>query len=100
MLETMKMTLTFNEKQELLAQYNTTQDGRVRDRIKSVIHTSNGWSPSEIADALLIHETTARQHLKDYQELKRLKPHCVRWESYSPALPLFSRASNCPLLGC
>jgi len=82
MLETMKMTLTFNEKQELLAQHNTTRDGRVRDRIKSVIHTSNGWSPSEIADALLIHETTVRQHLKDYQELKKLKPENGGSQSY------------------
>ncbi len=70
----MKIALTFNEKQSLLAQHSTMRDGRVRDRIKSVIHASNGWSPAEIADALLIHETTVRQHLKDYQESKKLKP--------------------------
>lgn len=70
----MKIKLTPNEKQALLVQHSTARDGRVRDRIKSVIHSSNGWSPSEIADALLIHETTVRQHLKDYQDSKKLKP--------------------------
>ena len=70
----MTMTLTFEEKQALLEQHSTTRDGRVRDRIKSVIHASNGWSAAEIADALLIHETTVRKHLKDYQTSKKLKP--------------------------
>jgi transposase len=78
----MKMTLTSDEKQTLLAQHAPTRDGRVRDRIKSVIHASNGWSPSEIADALLIHETTVRQHLKDYQGSKKLKPDNGGSQSY------------------
>lgn len=78
----MKVTLTFNEKQVLLAQHSTTRDGRIRDRIKSVIHASNGWSPSEIAEALLIHETTVRQHLKDYQASKKLKPENGGSQSY------------------
>lgn len=82
MLLAMKVTLTFNEKQELLAQHWTTRDGRVRDRIKSVIHASNGWSPAEIADALLIHESTVRQHLKDYQNQKKLKPENGGSQSY------------------
>ena len=68
------MTLTFEEKQDLLGQHATTRDSRVCDRIKSVIHASNGWSPAEIADALLIHETTVRQHLKDYHQLNKLNP--------------------------
>ncbi len=43
------------------------------DRIKAVIHASNVWIPVEIADALLIHETTVRQHLKDCSLSKKLK---------------------------
>lgn len=49
----MKIELTFKEKQALLVQHSTTRDSSVRDRIKSVIHVSNGWAPYEIADALL-----------------------------------------------
>ena len=81
----MKMTLTFNEKQKLLAQHSTTRDGRVRDRIKSVIHASNGWSPEEIADALLLHESTVRQHLNDYNDSKKLKPENGGSQSYLSA---------------
>lgn len=74
MLSTMKITLTNQQKQELKVLHDTTRDGRVRDRIKAVIHASNGWSPREIADALLIHESTVRQHLNDYLQLNKLKP--------------------------
>ncbi|UJF17075.1 helix-turn-helix domain-containing protein [Vibrio sp. SS-MA-C1-2] len=56
----MKITLTYEEKQDLLYQHAITRDGRVRDRIKVVIHVSNNWSVTEIADALRIHETTVR----------------------------------------
>jgi len=49
---------------ELKIQHSTNRDGLVRDRIKAVTHVSNGWSPEEIADVLLIHESTARQHIK------------------------------------
>lgn len=70
----MKLFISCSKKQALKSLHNTTRDGRVRDRIKSVIHASNGWSPEEIADALLIHENTVRQHLKEYAEEKKLKP--------------------------
>lgn len=58
MLSTMKITLTNQQKQELKVLHDTTRDGRVRD----------------IADALLIHESTVRQHLNDYIQLNKLKP--------------------------
>ncbi len=74
MLGDMKITLSNEQKLTLINQHDTTRDGRVRDRIKAVIHSSNGWIPVEIADALLIHETTVRQHLKDYSLSKKLKP--------------------------
>ena len=78
----MKLFLTPSEKQTLVSQHNTTRDGRVRDRIKSVIHASNDWSVGEIADALLIHENTVRQHLKEYSEEKKLKPRNGGSESF------------------
>jgi DNA-binding NarL/FixJ family response regulator len=74
MLLMMKMTLTSHKKKTLKIQHDKTRDGRVRDHIKSVIHASNGWSAQDIADALLIHETTVRQHIKDYLHSKKLKP--------------------------
>lgn len=81
----MKITLTNEQKQELKIQHSTTRDGRVRDRIKAVIHASNGWCPEEIADALLIHESTVRQHIKDYLESNKLKPENGGSQSYLSA---------------
>lgn len=82
MLGDMKITLSNEQKLTLINQHDTTRDGRVRDRIKAVIHASNGWSPEEIADALLIHETTVRQHLKDYSLSNKLKPENGGSKSY------------------
>ena len=67
------ISLTSAEKASLLKLHKLTRDKRVCDRIKAVIHKSNGWSHREIAEALLIHEDTVAQHLIDYQNDK-LKP--------------------------
>lgn len=85
MLAAMKVTLSNEQKQALKNQHSTTRDGRVRDRIKTVIHASNGWSPEEIADALLIHESTVRQHIKDYLQSNKLKPENGGSQSYLSA---------------
>ncbi len=70
MLRQMKVTLTDAQKRLLKSQHNSTCDGRVRDRVKAVIHSSNGWTAKEIADALLIHETTVVRYLQS----EKLKP--------------------------
>lgn len=67
------ISLTSAEKASLLKLHKLIRDKRVCDRIKAVIHKSNGWSHREIAEALLIHEDTVAQHLIDYQNDK-LKP--------------------------
>ena len=70
----MKVTLTKQQKQELDRQHGTTRDGRVRDRIKAVLLTSEGWSTVMISQALRINETTVRRHLNDYATAEKLKP--------------------------
>ena len=82
MLATMNISLTSEQKQELIIQHGTTRDGRVRDRIKALIHASNGWTPEEISEALLIHESTVRQHIKDYMQSSKLKPENGGSQSY------------------
>ena len=68
------MTLTAEEIQTLKLNHKRERDGRVRDRIKAVIHHNNGWSNQEIAEALLLHVDTITDHLRDYTESKKLKP--------------------------
>ena len=88
MLSTMKIALTNEQMRDLITQHEKTRDGRIRDRIKAVIHASNGWSPEEIADALLIHETTVRQHIKDYLQSNKLKPENGGSQGYLSALQI------------
>lgn len=68
-----KIELTQQERAELLTLHKKTRDKRICDRIKAVIHKSDGWTTRAIAKALLIHEDTVAQHLIDYQQDK-LKP--------------------------
>jgi transposase len=70
----MMIKLTPEEIQILKLNHRRERDGRVRDRIKAVVHHNSGWSNEEIAEALLLHIDTITDHLKDYAESKKLKP--------------------------
>ncbi|CAM3190085.1 Winged helix-turn helix domain-containing protein [Vibrio rarus] len=54
--------------------HDSTRNGRVRDRIKAVLFTSEGWSKTMISQALRIHESTVDCHLSDYVISEKLKP--------------------------
>ncbi|WP_391529879.1 helix-turn-helix domain-containing protein [Photorhabdus akhurstii] len=75
----MKITLTDAQKDSLKLMYDTTRDGRVRDRIKAVLLAHEGWIAQMIAQALRIHESTVICHLKKNSPLKMavLKAVCL-----------------------
>ena len=54
--------------------HRTERDGRIRDRMKAVLLKRDGWTDSQIAQALRIHEETARQHINDWLYDETLKP--------------------------
>ena len=68
------LILTEKEKETLRKQHREEKDKRVCDRIKAVLACSQGHSYSEIARWLLLDDETIRRHIKDYLELKKLKP--------------------------
>jgi len=70
----MKIPLTEAQKIHLEEQHKAEHDGRIRDRIKAVLLNDRGWSYKQIAQALLIHETTVWGHLTDYLRDEKLKP--------------------------
>jgi transposase len=70
----MKIPLTETKKIHLEAQHKAEHDGRIRDRIKAVLLNDRGWTYKQIAQALLIHETTVWAHLSDYLREEKLKP--------------------------
>lgn len=70
----MKIVLAAIEKEELESQHKKERDGRVRDRIKAVLLSAEGWTQTQIAQALRIRHETVQDHLNDYNNSKKLKP--------------------------
>ena len=70
----MNMELTPQEKTQLLPLQAQSRDKRTCDRIKAVIHASDGWNAQDIAAALLIDQTTVPQHIHHYVQSKKLQP--------------------------
>lgn len=68
------LMLSENERAELKAQHKQERDGRIRDRIKAVLLHDKGWSPQQIAEALLISPQAVRNHLDDYATDRKLRP--------------------------
>jgi transposase len=70
----MKIPLTEREILHLEEQHKAEHDGRIRDRIKAVLLNDKGWTYKQIAQALLIHETTVWSYLSDYLREEKLRP--------------------------
>jgi len=70
----MKIALQTIEKESLERQHSSERDGRVRDRIKAVLLSSEGWTQIQISQALRIRPETVHEHLSDYTRLHKLKP--------------------------
>lgn len=70
----MKIPLTAAQIIYLEAQHKAEHDGRIRDRIKAVLLNDKGWTYKQIAEALLIHETTVWSYLSEYLHNEKLKP--------------------------
>jgi transposase len=66
--------LNDQERTQLKIRHKQERDGRIRDRIKAVLLHDKGWSPQQIAEALLISDQAARNHIEDYKTSQKLKP--------------------------
>lgn len=70
----MKIFITEQQKAELERLHHSSRDGRVRDRIKAILLSSEGWSSSMIAQALRLHQTTVDHHINEFMNTGKLKP--------------------------
>jgi transposase len=66
--------LEATERLSLIKRHRTERDGRVRDRMKVVLWSDEGWTISRIAAALFIDEQTVRQHIASYEDGQKLRP--------------------------
>lgn len=60
-------SLTAEQLKELKEAHKDESDKRLADRLKAVYLLGRGWSPREVAEALLIDRTTARNHFRRYR---------------------------------
>ncbi|EDY5736543.1 IS630 family transposase [Salmonella enterica] len=70
----MKVELTSEQKTALEHLQHQSRDHHVRDRIRCVLLSSEGWSTAMIVQSQRIHETTVRRHLNDWLNDEKLKP--------------------------
>jgi predicted ArsR family transcriptional regulator len=70
----MKIDLSKEHKAELEKRHRVERDGRIRDRIKAILLSAEGWTGEEIAQALRIHQETVYEHLRDYRTQEKLAP--------------------------
>ena len=66
--------LSKGEKNRLRIAHKRERDGRIRDRIKAVLLTDEGWTPQQIAKVLLISDQAVRDHVRDYCHSNKLCP--------------------------
>jgi transposase len=60
-------TLPAHELAQLRLEHRTTKEKRHADRLKAVFLLGSGWSPQQVAEALLIDPDSVRNHFKRYQ---------------------------------
>ena len=58
--------LTEQQRVHLRDLHKRERDGRVRDRIKAVLLSDEGWTPQQIAKVLLISDQAVREHVQEY----------------------------------
>lgn len=66
--------LTEQKRAQLKDQHKRERDGRIRDRIKAVLLSDEGWTPQQIAKVLLISDQAIREHVDEYRTSEKLKP--------------------------
>src|SRR5262245_54883674 len=67
--------LTPLQRSSLLLLHRKEPTKKTADRVKAVLLYDDGWTPPKIAQALLIEESTVRNHIKTYQKEERLTPN-------------------------
>lgn len=58
--------LTSEARKELLFEHKHEKDKHFADRLKTILHLDAGWSYEEIAEALLLDDSTIRRYEKNY----------------------------------
>jgi DNA-binding NarL/FixJ family response regulator len=69
----MKHFLLSDKRLELLKLHRLERDGKIRDRIKSVLLSDDGWTYKAIAKVLFLDQVTISSYVNDYKIKNKLK---------------------------
>jgi transposase len=75
------MNLTLEEIKSLKVQHKKAQDKRTCDRIKAVLLINDGYSYEQVANILLLDDSTVRRHVEEYLNSKKLSANYKGSES-------------------
>jgi transposase len=68
----MNIFLSNEQRAKLLSQHRTERNGKIRDRIKSVLLSDQGWTYCSIAEALFLDEETISTHVREFRDTGKL----------------------------
>lgn len=68
----MNIFLSKEQREKLLNQHRTERNGKIRDRIKSVLLSDQGWTYRSISEALFLDEETISTHVREFKDRAKL----------------------------
>ena len=68
----MNIFLSNEQRTKLLSQHRTERNGKIRDRIKSVLLSDQGWTYLSISEALFLDEETISIHVREFRNKEKL----------------------------
>ncbi len=81
-------SLTHQELRNLQVLHRELTNKREADRVKAVLSLSSGWTPSQVAEILLIDRSTVRRYFRDFKKggaRRLLETHYKRQRGYLSA---------------
>jgi transposase len=69
----MHIFISKEQRETLLNQHRTEKNGKIRDRIKSVLLSDQGWTYRSISEALFLDEETISTHVREFRDKAKLR---------------------------
>ena len=69
----MHIFISKEQREKLLNQHRREKNGKIRDRIKSVLLSDQGWTYRSISEALFLDEETISTHVREFRDKAKLR---------------------------
>jgi len=69
----MHIFISKEQREKLLNQHLREKNGKIRNRIKSVLLSDQGWTYRSISEALFLDEETISTHVREFRDKAKLR---------------------------